>query len=113
MMTPTAILEELKARKVTIEVAGDKLRFRPGDAVPADLREAIIANKAALLQLLTPQEAAPECPKAPSPTGMEVGDAVDFLLRRGLLPQADPVLLAALHLRWRVSLSGRAWPPSP
>ncbi|MBI4496684.1 MAG: hypothetical protein HY689_02150 [Chloroflexi bacterium] len=94
-MTPNELLRELHERGIEVTAAGDKLRFRPGDAVTPDLRAVLIANKAELLELLSREEAAHGSPKVPTPS--EIGEATDFALRRRLLPQADPVRLASLR----------------
>ena len=51
-MTATEILSELERRGVCLEVAGDKLRFRPKDAVPAEMVEALRERKPEILAVL-------------------------------------------------------------
>lgn len=51
-MHPTELLAELSRRGVAIAVAGDRLRFRPQDAVTPDLRAALVEHKADLIRLL-------------------------------------------------------------
>ena len=51
-MQPAELLAELSRRGVAIAVAGDRLRFRPQDAVTPDLRTALIEHKADLIRLL-------------------------------------------------------------
>jgi ribosomal protein L37AE/L43A len=46
------LLHELRERRVEVEVVGDRLRFRPVDAVPADLREQLGSHKSAIVALL-------------------------------------------------------------
>src|SRR5262245_10898213 len=53
---PTEVLAELTRRGVEIAVDGDRLRFRPQDAVTADLRAALIEHKADLIRLLGPDD---------------------------------------------------------
>jgi hypothetical protein len=48
----TDVLDELKARGVEVVAVGDKLRWHPASAVPPALRQRIIGNKPALLELL-------------------------------------------------------------
>lgn len=56
-VTATALLGVLRRRGVTLEPVGDRLRFRPREAVTPDLRMALVAHKAELLGLL--RESAP------------------------------------------------------
>ena len=51
-MNAAEILSELEARHVELAVNGDRLRFRPVSAVPAELREALRLHKAELLAML-------------------------------------------------------------
>lgn len=51
-MGPADVLEELNRRGVAIAVAGDRLRFRPQDAVTPDLRAALLEHKTDLIRLL-------------------------------------------------------------
>ena len=51
-MTATQILSELQHRGVSLEVAGDKLRFRPKAAVTPDLVEALRRRKSEILAVL-------------------------------------------------------------
>jgi hypothetical protein len=53
-MTPQETLRLARARGITIEVAGEKLRIAPAGAVDSALREALAAHKAELLRLLGP-----------------------------------------------------------
>jgi len=48
-MTATEILSELERRGVHLEVAGDKLRWRPKEAVTPDLVEALKQSKAEII----------------------------------------------------------------
>lgn len=52
-MDPTELLAELNRRGVAIAVAGDRLRFRPQNAVTPDLRAALVEHKADLIRLLS------------------------------------------------------------
>lgn len=51
-MRAAEILVELQARHVELVVEGDRLRFRPVTAVPEELREALRAHKAELIELV-------------------------------------------------------------
>jgi len=51
-MTVTQILSELERRGVRLEAVGDRLRYRPKDAVPAEMVEVLRAHKEELLQAL-------------------------------------------------------------
>ncbi len=62
-MTAVEVLEALRARGVTLEAAGDRLRYRPSQLVPPDLRAALVAHKPELLRLLTRAR--------PSPAGLD------------------------------------------
>ena len=52
-MTATDILSELARRGVHLEVAGDKLRWRPKEAVTPDLVEALKQWKAEIIAALS------------------------------------------------------------
>jgi len=52
-MTATEILSELARRGVHLEVAGDKLRWRPKEAVTPDLVETLKQRKAEIIAALT------------------------------------------------------------
>jgi hypothetical protein len=52
-MTAEALLADLQARGVVIEAAGERLRYRPRQAVPQELLAAMVACKAELIALLT------------------------------------------------------------
>ena len=52
-MTATEILSELERRGVHLELAGDKLRWRPNEAVTPDLVEALRQSKAEIIATLT------------------------------------------------------------
>lgn len=51
-MTATEILSELERRGVQLEAHGDRLRFRPVEAVSPDLLETLRARKPEILRLL-------------------------------------------------------------
>jgi hypothetical protein len=55
-MGATDVLTELERRGVELAVEGDRLRFRPRDAVPPELRAAMAAHKADLLRLVEAEE---------------------------------------------------------
>ena len=52
-MTATEILTELERRGVHLELAGDKLRWRPKEAITPDLVEALRQSKAEIIAALT------------------------------------------------------------
>lgn len=52
-MTAEEVLEKLRVLDVSLEVAGDKLRLSPPEAISPDLLEAIRAHKPELLALLS------------------------------------------------------------
>jgi TubC N-terminal docking domain len=47
-----ALLDTLRERGIAIEVVGDRLRYRPRDAVTPDLRAQLATHKASLLAIL-------------------------------------------------------------
>ena len=51
-VTALELVAELRRRGVTLEARGDRLRFKPASAVPPALREALKANKRAVLDEL-------------------------------------------------------------
>ena len=51
-MTATEILSELDRRGVELQAAGERLRFRPKDAVPPKLLEAMKQQRAKILEVL-------------------------------------------------------------
>ena len=52
-MTTNEILGELERRGINVEMAGDRLRFRPREAITPALLETLRAHKAALLRALS------------------------------------------------------------
>lgn len=53
-MNPMDVLAELSRRGVEVATDGERLRFRPQDAVTTDLRAALVEHKADLIRLLDP-----------------------------------------------------------
>jgi TubC N-terminal docking domain len=51
-MSPTELLSELQARHVQLRVVGDRLRIRPADALPPDLRAELRTRQAEVVELL-------------------------------------------------------------
>jgi hypothetical protein len=51
-MTAVELVRTLQARGIELAPAGDRVRFRPGDAVTAEERDALRAHKAEVLALL-------------------------------------------------------------
>jgi hypothetical protein len=52
------LIRELQARGVEVQVLDDRLRYRPKEAVPRELREALVAHKAELRVLLSAEDEA-------------------------------------------------------
>ena len=62
-MTATQILSELARRGVHLEVAGDRLRFRPKEAVTPDLVELLKQRKGEIMAALqSGRPATGDCP---------------------------------------------------
>jgi hypothetical protein len=61
-VTVEALLTALWARGVQLEAVGDRLRFRPREAVPAALRGALAHYKAEVLAQLRAASSTPELP---------------------------------------------------
>ena len=55
-MTPTDVLRHITEQGVMLVADGDRLRFRPREAVTDDLRELMVTYKADLLRLLSVEE---------------------------------------------------------
>jgi hypothetical protein len=53
-MSPESILAELDRRGIELSASGDRLRFRPIEAIPPDLLEELRKHKPNLLRLLSP-----------------------------------------------------------
>lgn len=51
-MNAAALLSELQARHVELRVVGDRLRIRPAEALPPDLRAELRARQAEVVELL-------------------------------------------------------------
>jgi hypothetical protein len=51
-MTAIDLITELRSRGITLEAHGDRLRYRPAEAVTPELRAALVAHKSKLLSLL-------------------------------------------------------------
>lgn len=58
-MTAVELVATLQARGVELVPAGDRLRFRPGEAVTPEERDALRRHKAEVLRLLTVPEPLP------------------------------------------------------
>ena len=52
-VTATEIIQDLRRRGVQLEAVGDRLRFRPREAVTSDLVEALKQHKAEIISTLT------------------------------------------------------------
>ncbi|HSL82887.1 MAG TPA: hypothetical protein VLF66_08930 [Thermoanaerobaculia bacterium] len=52
-MTPDEILTELEARRVELQVAGDRLRIRPVSRVPEYLLEELRSHKAEVVEMVS------------------------------------------------------------
>ena len=94
-MTALEVLSELRRRGVEVEAAGDRLRFRPGDAVDARLREAMRRHKPEIVRLVS---------------GRRLLDDADLCVLADRLRPAD---LPAAWRRWCDSLTAeyerRGW----
>lgn len=83
-MTPTALLDHLRALGVEVCAEGDKLRYRaPAGVLTDDLRQAIREHKEELLELLRPATPPAGCTVrfvGPSPVilGPHGEDPIDF-----------------------------------
>ena len=66
-MTATEILGELERRGVSLEMAGDKLRFRPKEALTPDLIEALRQRKDEILAALQAKQPATGLGLCPGP----------------------------------------------
>ena len=62
------LLRELRQRGVELEVVGDRLRFRPPEAVLPELRQRIVACKPALLAILHEEALVAEAGDGGSPS---------------------------------------------
>jgi hypothetical protein len=63
-MTPTDLLHELTRRGVILEPTGDRLRYKaPVGVLTPELKQALAAQKAALVQILAGEAPAPEAPE--------------------------------------------------
>jgi hypothetical protein len=59
-MTAVELVATLQARGVQFEPVGDRLRFRPGEVVTAEEREALRRHRGEVLRLLAPLALDPE-----------------------------------------------------
>ena len=59
-MEALALVNELRSRGVELEAAGDRLRYRPREAVSPDEAEALLQHKAGVLEVLR-RHHAPRC----------------------------------------------------
>ena len=59
-MTAVAILDELRARGVRLELDGDRLRWRAPSEIPVELLEAARQQRAALVELVRQEGDAPQ-----------------------------------------------------
>ena len=74
-MTVTALLEELRRRKLELNLLGDRLRYRaPKVALTPELRRALVDLKPEVIAALRPMPAPmPErCPRCGEPTKTEL-----------------------------------------
>jgi hypothetical protein len=64
-----ALLADLRSRGIELQTDGARIRWRPREAVGPDLRDAILANRDALIALLSGPGAAPAaaCPRCGRP----------------------------------------------
>ena len=86
-MTAGELVETLRTRGVELEAVGDRLRFRPGEAVTPKEREALRRQKAEVLRLLEPL----------------VLDTVTLRAVLGHHPKPEPVAALEAELRQAIS----------
>jgi hypothetical protein len=55
VLTPAEILTDLRARGVSLETDGTRIRWRPAGAVSPELAAVILAAKAEIVPLLAPE----------------------------------------------------------
>ena len=66
-MTPDDLITACRARGISLEIRGDQLRCRaPVGVMTPELKQALAAKKAALMQILAGEAPAPVDPKQPS-----------------------------------------------
>lgn len=85
-MTAQQLVATLRARGVEFQAHGDRLRFRPGEAVTPEEREMLAAFKPEVLALLAPLSLDP------------------VTLRTVLGPQPEPAAVAALEAEVRQAI---------
>jgi hypothetical protein len=74
------VLHQLEALGVTLEAAGDRLRYRPASKVPPDLVEALREHKGELLTRLRPVgDGQPPPLERPPATREELARLIDHL----------------------------------
>lgn len=66
-MTASEILSKLERQGIELQAHGDRLRFRPKDAVTPDLRAALAAHKGEILEALQPKRPATGYRLCPGP----------------------------------------------
>src|SRR5919109_2096039 len=65
-MTPTDLLNELTRHGVILEPNGDRLRYKaPVGVLTPELKQALSAQKAALVKILAAEAAVPAAPEVP------------------------------------------------
>lgn len=102
-MTANDLLSELRRRGIELVAAGDRLRYRPKDAVTPELREAILAHKAEIMRLLGDREPAFGSPDAAAAKLETLGPCQGPRFHPGCLfdyasgPRARPVLRCVAH----------------
>ncbi len=92
MSLAVVLLDRLRARGIELVPAGDRLRFRPGEAVTSEEREALRRHKAEVLALLT------------SPQPFEPLALDPITLHEVLGPRPDPATLAELEAEVRAAV---------
>lgn len=66
-MTASEILSKLERQGIELQAHGDRLRFRPKDAVTPDLRVTLAEHKREILEALQSKQPATDCGLCPEP----------------------------------------------
>lgn len=77
LASAASLLHELRERGVYLEVVGDRLRFRPVDGVPPDLRQQLAAAKPAILDLLHQEAIASDAGDGPIPSAARCSSCLE------------------------------------
>lgn len=94
-MTAVDLLMTLRLKGIELVPAGDRLRFRPGEAVTAEERAALRRHKGAVLALLA---SAPRPAPAELAAGLSAGSLADWAARGEIVTLFSRTLDASIHL---------------